>query len=66
MTNKQNKQNRLVVIADRKVEILLEIAKINDDYNEKVSRLNSEYKQMDKEYYNLKLRLIKKKNSEEI
>jgi hypothetical protein len=54
-----NKQKRLREIEDRKIEILLEIANINNGYNEKVSRLNSEYALIDKEYYHLKLELIK-------
>jgi hypothetical protein len=61
MTNKKNlkKQQRLREIEDRKIEILIEIANINDNYSEKVSRLNSEYAKLDKEYYHLKLELIK-------
>jgi hypothetical protein len=61
MTNKKNKQQRLRSIEDRKIEIILEIADINNNYNEKVSRLNSEYALLDKEYYLLKLDLIGKK-----
>jgi hypothetical protein len=61
MVNKENKQERLSEIEDRKIEILLEISNINDNYNEKVSRLNSEYARLDKEYYNLQLELINKK-----
>ena len=57
MTNKKNQQ-RLRQIEDRKIEIILEIAEINDNYSEKVSRLNSEYVQLDREYYHLKLELI--------
>ena len=63
MTNKKNlkKQQRLRSIEDRKIEIILEIAEINENYSEKLSRLNSEYAQLDKEYYHLKLELIKTK-----
>ena len=63
MTKNQSKskQQRLRIIEDRKIEILLEISNINDNYNEKVSRLNSEYARLDKEQYNLKLELIRKK-----
>ena len=63
MTNKKNlkKQQRLRSIEDRKIEIILEIAEINDNYSVKVSRLNSEYTRLDKEQYDLKLELIKKK-----
>ena len=41
--NLKSKQQRLRSIEDRKIEIILEIAKTNDNYSEKVSRLNSEY-----------------------
>jgi hypothetical protein len=63
MTNemKLKIQQRLREFEDRKIEILLEIANINDNYSEKISRLNSEYMQLDKEYYNLKLDLLRKK-----
>jgi hypothetical protein len=63
MTNKKNlkKQNRLKSIEDRKIEIILEIARINDNYSEKLSQLNSEYIRLDKEQYELKLEFIKKK-----
>ena len=57
----ESKQHRLKEIEDRKIEILMEIANINDNYNEKVSLLNSEYALLDKEQYDLKLELIKTK-----
>ncbi|MCK5341924.1 MAG: hypothetical protein KAR20_00890 [Candidatus Heimdallarchaeota archaeon] len=41
--NNQKTHQRLRDIDDRKIEILLEIANINDNYSEKVTRLNSEY-----------------------
>ena len=59
--NSKFKQKRLREIEDRKIEILLEIADINDIYNKVVSQLNSEYALLDKEYYLLKLELIKAK-----
>jgi hypothetical protein len=64
MTNRPNikKQQRLREIEDRKIEILVEITSINDHYNENVSRLNSEYTRLDREYYFLKLELISKRN----
>ena len=55
------RQKRLKEIEDRKIEILLEIADINDNYDKQVSRLNSEYARLDKEYYHLKLELIGEK-----
>jgi hypothetical protein len=62
MTNKKNlKKQRLREIEDRKIEIILEIAKINNQHSENISRLNSEYTRLDKEQYDLKLEFIKKK-----
>jgi hypothetical protein len=55
------RKERLKEIEDRKIEILLEIANINDNYKEKISRLNSEYALLDKEYYHLKLESINTK-----
>jgi hypothetical protein len=56
--NDKERQERLKEIEDRKIEILLEIACINDYYGQKVSRLNSEYKQLSDEYYQLKMEMI--------
>lgn len=63
MTNKKKlkKHHRLREIEDKKIEILLEIANINNHCNKKVSQLNSEYAKLDKEYYYLKLELIREK-----
>ena len=62
MTNdlKKNKKIRLREIEDRKIEILLEIEKINKCFGKEISNLRSEYKQLDKEQYYLQLDLIKK------
>ena len=62
MTNKiKSKYNeRLNEIENRKIQILLEIASINKNYHENVSRLNSEYSVLHKEYYQLKMELINK------
>jgi hypothetical protein len=64
MTNKMKLkiQQRLREIEDRRIEILMKIACINDDYNEKVLQLNSEYSQLHEEYYQLQLELIRKKS----
>ena len=66
MTRKKNSKNqkRLCEIEDRKIEILMEIAKINDNYNEQVTRLNSEYTRLDKEYYELRSEMIRSKQKE--
>jgi hypothetical protein len=63
MTNNlnKNKQKRIKEIEERKIEILLETEKINKRYGKKISKLRSEYSQLDKEQYYLRLDLIKKK-----
>lgn len=63
MVNKlqEDKQKRLKEIEDRKIEILVEIGKINKSYGEEISKLRSEYIQLDNEYYSLKLELMKEK-----
>lgn len=55
-----NKKERLREIEDRKIEIILEIPKVNDDIK-KIIQLNNEYVQLDDEYYQLKLEAIKSK-----
>ncbi len=62
MTNDlyKNKKKRRREIEDRKIEILLETGKINKRYSEKISKLTSEYTQLDKEQYYLQLELITK------
>lgn len=54
-------QKRLKKIEDRKIEILKEIAYINKKYKEKISKLSSEFSQLDEEYYNLQLEVIGQK-----
>jgi len=58
---KSKYKERLKYIEDRKIQILLEIASINNNYNENVSRLNSEYEQLHEEYFQLKSEFIKKR-----
>jgi hypothetical protein len=60
LANKEDseKQKRLREIEDRKIEIILEIPKINDNIR-KMIQLNHEYVQLDDEYYQLKLEVIK-------
>ena len=50
---------RLDEIEDRKIEILMETGKINEDYKEKMEVLNREYAKLNKEYYDLKVKLFK-------
>jgi hypothetical protein len=56
-----NGKERLKEIEDRRIEILMEIARINDNYSKKVTELNSEYKQLGDEYYQLKMEMIRVK-----
>ncbi len=51
-------QRRLVEIEDRKIEILLEIGRVNERYRETVSRLESEYERLDVEHFRLKVGLM--------
>jgi hypothetical protein len=68
MANVKNslKQKRMKEIEDRKIEIILEIAQINDHNNEIVSRLNTEYAKLHEEYFLLQLELYSKKSKERI
>ena len=43
-------RRRMEEIEDRRIEILLELAEINDDYGKRVSRLRSEYARLTDEY----------------
>ncbi len=62
MSNRKilEKRQRMEEIEDRKIEILMEIAKINSIYDSKVSQLNSEYEQLHKEHYQLQMYMISK------
>ena len=56
---KRSKQSRLVEIEDRKIEILLEIGRVNKGYGETVSSLEYEYDELDSEHFRLKLELMR-------
>jgi hypothetical protein len=58
---KMGKKKRIQEIEDRKIEILMEIARINRNYDEQVSKLNSEYERLHKELYKLQMEMITKK-----
>ena len=58
MSSKRHTQMRIVEIEDRKIEILLEIGRVNKGYGETVSRLESEYDELDSEHFRLKLELM--------
>jgi hypothetical protein len=49
------RRRRLAWIEDRKIEILMEIGEINREYDERLSRLGSEYDRLTAEYYGLRL-----------
>lgn len=48
------RRRRLRWIEDRKIEILMEVAAINRDYDERVSVLREEYMELDSEYFALR------------
>ncbi len=48
------RQRRLRWIEDRKIEILMELAEVNRDYDERVSSLREEYAELDSEYFTLR------------
>jgi hypothetical protein len=54
-------KRRMSEIEDRKVEILMETGEENARYSEKISRLNSEYERLDREYRDLLFRSIRGK-----
>jgi hypothetical protein len=54
---------RLRQIEDRKIEILMEIAEINGQYDERMSRLREEYAELDAEHYLLRLQSIRRGRS---
>jgi len=46
---------RLSELEDRRIEILMEIGDINREYDDKISRLGSEYDRLSEEYYELRM-----------
>lgn len=46
---------RLSELEDRRIEILMEIGDINREYDDKISRLGSEYDRLSEEYYTLRM-----------
>jgi hypothetical protein len=49
-----DRRRRLARIEDRKIEILMEIAEINREYDDRVSALREEYAELDSEYFILR------------
>lgn len=48
------RRRRLAWIEDRKIEILMEVAEINREYDDRVSALREEYAELDSEYFVLR------------
>jgi hypothetical protein len=59
MSNDQRTRERISEIEDRKIELLLETGRTNKRYSETISRLDSEYKRLDGEHYQLRFELMK-------
>jgi len=55
------RKRRIQQIEDRKIEILMEIARINKIYGEQISELNSEYEILHRELYMLQMKVISRK-----
>lgn len=53
-----NIKQRLIKIEDRKIEILMEIAGLNREYDERMSALREEYAEIDSEHYLLQLQRL--------
>ncbi len=53
------RRRRLAWIEDRKIEILMEIAEINREYDDRVSALREEYTELDSEYFILRFERMK-------
>ena len=48
-------QQRLSELEDRRIEILMEIGEVNREYDERLTRLGSEYDRLTAEYYELRM-----------
>ena len=65
MSNRKilEKRQRMEEIEDRKIEILIEIAKVNKNYDVRVTQLNYEYEQLHKEHYQIQMQMISNKRN---
>lgn len=59
MSSESMKEERLVKIEDRKIEILLEIGRANKEYGTSMKRLESEYERLDAEHFSLRLEMMR-------
>ena len=57
-TRRSQQKKRIQQIEDRKIEILMKIASINKEYDDQVTRLNSEYEKLHKELFALQVEMI--------
>ncbi len=65
MSNDQTIRERIGEIEDRKIEILMETGRTNDRYSETISRLDSEYRRLDAEHYQLRFELIRDRSKDD-
>ena len=49
---------RIQEIEDRKIEILMEISSINRNYRDRLDHLNEEYEFLNRELYEIRIKLI--------
>lgn len=61
--SREDVQRRLTEIEDRKIEILLEIASIEGKDTGRISELISEYSELDKVQYRMKMEMIRKRRT---
>ena len=57
--------DRLTGIEDRKIQILMELAGLDDDNGDRASKLRAEYALLDREYYMLRMKLIGAGNTDD-
>lgn len=60
MGSESRTRDRIAQIEDRKIEILFEIADIDEDDTGRLSELNAEYVKVDEEHFRIKMELLSK------
>lgn len=63
MGSESGTRDRIAQIEDRRIEILFEIADIDEDDTGRLSERNAEYVRLDKEHFRLKMELLRKGNT---
>jgi len=61
MSSELTTSERLEEIEDRKIELLLEIGRVNREYSATVKGLESEYERLDAEHFNLRIEMMRAK-----